>query len=122
MSFGSCLTNITAHNHYDTNLSPSSHGLTLAGPRLPLQPKGVPRRFTPILKGVREEAVDGAYTLVLEFAKRKVRSVNQNTDACRFLSVLSPRGAQRHIRCPRVNTLQLTASRVRPRSSSRHTS
>jgi len=32
----------------------------------------VPRRFTPILMGVREEAVDGAYTLVLEFAKRKV--------------------------------------------------
>ena len=38
-----------------------------------VQPKGVPRRFTPILMGVREEATDGAYTLVLEFAKRKVR-------------------------------------------------
>jgi hypothetical protein len=32
--------------------------------------KGVPRRFTPILKGVREELVDGAYALVLEFAKK----------------------------------------------------
>lgn len=36
-----------------------------------LQPKGVPRRFTPVLMGVREEVLDGAYTLVLEFAKRK---------------------------------------------------
>lgn len=26
--------------------------------------KGVPRRFTPILKGVREEVVDGIYALV----------------------------------------------------------
>lgn len=26
--------------------------------------KGVPRRFTPILKGVREEVVDGSYALV----------------------------------------------------------
>ena len=33
--------------------------------------KGVPRRFTPILKGVREESTDGAYTLVLEFFKKK---------------------------------------------------
>ncbi len=41
-----------------------------------LQPKGVPRRFTPILMGVREEAVDGAYTLVLEFAKRKVGAIS----------------------------------------------
>ena len=32
--------------------------------------KGVPRRFTPILRGVREELTDGAYTLVLEFEKR----------------------------------------------------
>ncbi len=31
----------------------------------------MPRRFTPILMGVREEAVEGSYTLVLEFAKRK---------------------------------------------------
>ncbi len=26
--------------------------------------KGVPRRFTPVLKGVREEVIDGAYALV----------------------------------------------------------
>jgi hypothetical protein len=32
--------------------------------------KGVPRRFTPILKGVREEVQDGMYTLVLEFEKK----------------------------------------------------
>ena len=43
------------------------------------QPKGVPRRFTPILMGVREEAVDGAYTLVLEFAKRKEMPVEDFT-------------------------------------------
>lgn len=29
-----------------------------------LQPKGLPRRFTPVLVGLREEVVDGAYTLV----------------------------------------------------------
>lgn len=28
------------------------------------QAKGVPRRFTPVLMGVREEIVEGAYTLV----------------------------------------------------------
>ena len=37
---------------------------------VPLQVKGVPRRFTPILKGVREELTGGAYTLVLEFEKK----------------------------------------------------
>lgn len=35
-----------------------------------LQVKGVPRRFTPILIGVREELTSGAYTLVLEFQKK----------------------------------------------------
>ena len=43
------------------------------------QPKGVPRRFTPILMGVREEAIGGAYTLVLEFAKRKEMPVEDFT-------------------------------------------
>jgi hypothetical protein len=32
--------------------------------------KGVPRRFTPILKGVREEVQDGMYTLVSGAAGR----------------------------------------------------
>lgn len=32
--------------------------------------KGVPRRFTPILKGVREEVQDGMYTLVSGTAGR----------------------------------------------------
>ena len=49
--------------------------ITTASRSCLLQPKGVPRRFTPILMGVREETVDGAYTLVLEFAKRKVTTL-----------------------------------------------
>lgn len=35
------------------------------------QAKGVARRFTPVLMGVREELQDGAYTLVLEFSKKE---------------------------------------------------
>ncbi|KAK9785104.1 hypothetical protein WJX73_003777 [Symbiochloris irregularis] len=35
------------------------------------RPSGIPRRLSPRLKGVREELLDGRYTLVLEFQTRK---------------------------------------------------
>ena len=41
--------------------------------------KGVPRRFTPVLMGIREEMTEGAYTLVLEFAKKKDMPVEDFT-------------------------------------------
>ncbi|CAL5218393.1 g66 [Coccomyxa viridis] len=42
--------------------------------------KGIPRRFTPILRGVREEASEGAYTLVLEFETKKDMTMDMWTD------------------------------------------
>ncbi len=37
-------------------------------------------RFTPILRGVREEASEGAYTLVLEFETKKDMTMDMWTD------------------------------------------
>ena len=37
-------------------------------------------RFTPILRGVREEVEDGAYTLVLEFETKKDMTMEMWTD------------------------------------------
>lgn len=42
--------------------------------------KGIPRRFTPILRGVREEVKEGAYTLVLEFETKKDMTMDMWTD------------------------------------------
>ncbi len=38
------------------------------------------RRFTPILRGVREEIEEGAYTLVLEFETKKDMTMEMWTD------------------------------------------
>jgi hypothetical protein len=40
----------------------------------------LPCRFTPILRGVREEVQEGAYTLVLEFETKKEMTMDMWTD------------------------------------------
>ncbi|KAK9837026.1 hypothetical protein WJX81_008102 [Elliptochloris bilobata] len=44
------------------------------------RPKGVPRRLTPVLTAVREEAVGGQYTLVLEFQVKPAMTTEMWTD------------------------------------------
>lgn len=55
------------------------------------RPTGLPRRQCPRLKGLREEVVDGAYALVLEFENRNKMTEEQWKDReAKFASFFGP--------------------------------